>query len=219
LSSDAIVGVSSLWHVVTGVSSLLHVVRLAITQFLFERGGRLETSRAVRHEELGIEDRTLEAYFPSGWLTLHRILPKREVAPDDVFLDVGSGKGRIVYLAARRYPFKQVIGVELSRELNAVARGNIERNRERLRCCNVELVTADARDYELPDHVTIIYFFNPFTGPVFSDLVDKIEASLDRRPRRLRVIYVNPVEAGRLTASGRARLLRERAAIRLYELR
>jgi tRNA1(Val) A37 N6-methylase TrmN6 len=60
----------------------------------------------------------------------------------DVFVDFGSGKWRAIFWAAR-YPFRRVIGVELSAQLNALARRNINRNRHRLTCRDIHLVTAD----------------------------------------------------------------------------
>ncbi len=42
------------------------------------------------------------------------------------FVDVGSGKGRALLLALD-YPFREIIGVELSPELDRVARANIAR--------------------------------------------------------------------------------------------
>ena len=42
------------------------------------------------------------------------------------FVDVGSGKGRALLLASD-YPFREIIGVELSPELERVARTNIAR--------------------------------------------------------------------------------------------
>ena len=42
------------------------------------------------------------------------------------FVDVGSGKGRALLLASD-YPFREIIGVELSPELDRVARANIAR--------------------------------------------------------------------------------------------
>ncbi|HVA32678.1 MAG TPA: class I SAM-dependent methyltransferase, partial [Candidatus Baltobacteraceae bacterium] len=41
------------------------------------------------------------------------------------FVDVGAGMGRAVLLASE-YPFKQVIGVELSRALAEIARENLQ---------------------------------------------------------------------------------------------
>lgn len=101
----------------------------------------------------------------------------------DVFVDFGSGKGRIVYQAAR-YPLKRVIGVEISEKLNEIASANIEQNRSRLRCQDVELVTCDAADYGIPDDMTIAYFIYPFAGETFRHVIENIVDSLVRNPRQ-----------------------------------
>jgi hypothetical protein len=72
----------------------------------------------------------------------------------------------------------------------------------------VELVTADATDYRLPDDVTVAYFANPFTGDIFRTVIEQLLESLDRRPRRLRLIYRNPVEHDYLMSTGRFRPVR-----------
>ncbi len=167
-----------------------------------ERREGIATMGTLHPEELGISSPYSVRYEPSGWLALRRILPPRQVSVDDVFIDYGSGMGRVVYQAATRYPFKRVIGVELSEQLNEIARANIERNRERLRCPDVTLVAADALDYDFPDDVTIVFFANPFKGPVFAGVLAKIEESLARNPRRLRVAYLNPVEEKQLLEAG-----------------
>jgi tRNA G46 methylase TrmB len=71
-------------------------------------------------------------------MSLRRILPHREVNDHDVFVDVGSGMGRVV-LQAARYSFRKVIGVEISETLHGIAWENIDRNRQRLRCGDIEL--------------------------------------------------------------------------------
>jgi SAM-dependent methyltransferase len=136
------------------------------------------------------------------------------VGPEDVFIDVGSGMGRAVFLAARNYRFKRVIGVELSEVLNGVARANIDRNRERLRCPDIELFTTDVLDYEVPDDVTVAFFNNPFVGAVFTVAIDKLLASVDRRSRRVRLIYCNPVEHDQLMTRGRFRPVRKLPGLR-----
>src|SRR5262249_59289520 len=95
-------------------------------------------------------------YTATDWITLRRGLGYLDVGPDDVFVDLGSGKGRVLLMAAM-HPFKRVIGVELSAKLNAIARTNVERASHRLRCKEVELVVADATEYELPDDVTVVF--------------------------------------------------------------
>jgi hypothetical protein len=69
-------------------------------------------------------------------------------------------------------------------------------------------VTADARDWQIPDDVTVAYFANPFTGAIFADVVERIFASIDRSPRRMRIIYHWPREHEMLVATGRARVIR-----------
>jgi SAM-dependent methyltransferase len=161
----------------------------------------------IQLETLGVAGADRIYYAPSEWTVLRRILPRRQVGPNDVFVDFGSGLGRVVFQAAR-YPIKRVIGVELSKQLSDVARRNIGRNRERLACQQVELVTADALDYEIPDDVTVAYFANPFTGDIFKAVIERLLASVDRRPRRVRLIYRNPVEHDYLMSTGRFRPLR-----------
>jgi predicted RNA methylase len=52
----------------------------------------------------------------------------------------------VVLQAAQYYPFKRVIGVEFSPELNRIARQNLQARQDRLRCPDVELVTGDVAE-------------------------------------------------------------------------
>jgi hypothetical protein len=181
---------------------------------LLERRHGIETSGVVELERLGLAGPERERYKPTEWLTLRRILRRREVGSDDVFIDFGSGLGRVVYQAALRYPFKRVIGVELSPELNEIAERNLTRNRSHLRCGSFDLVAGDVLDYEIPDDVTVAFFANPFRGQTFGTVIERLLESIDRNPRTLRVIYRNPVEHERLMATGRFRPIRRLRGMR-----
>lgn len=167
-----------------------------------ERRQGIRTAGEIPLEELGLEPEDRVHYQPSRWFTLDRILPVHEVSENDVFIDFGSGMGRVVFRAAARYPLARVIGVELSERLHQAAQENIARTRHRLRCQDVELVLSDVMDYDIPDDVTLAYFSNPFTGRIFGSVIDRLTASLERHPRRLRVIYFNPVEERQLLDAG-----------------
>lgn len=183
-------------------------LRRFVAWLLFERRYGLKTSDVVTLGQLGLEHPDRTHYGPTGWRTLGKILPRSEVSRDDVFVDLGSGMGRAVYLAAG-YPFKRVLGVEIAPQLHAIAEENIRRNRARLECKDVQLVNADVTEYELPDDVTIVFMFNPFGGAIFASVMEQLLASLDRVPRRLRLIYGNPLEEQQVLATGRATLARE----------
>jgi SAM-dependent methyltransferase len=189
------------------VRPLLVAIRMA-ADGLLERVFGVATRGEVQLDRLGLQSQDRRDYKPAPWRTLAMVLRRTDVdGATDVFIDFGAGKGRVVFLAAR-YPFKRVIGVELSPDLSRLARENIERHRNRLRCADVEIVTSDVLDYEIPDDVTIAFFYNPFGGDVFVRVLSRLLASVDRRPRFLRIIYHNPVEHETLMATGRVRLLR-----------
>jgi SAM-dependent methyltransferase len=179
-------------------------IRGKALDLVFERG--LETTG--RQYELEHFHSERVAYEPSGWLYLRRALRKNDVKPTDVFVDFGSGKGRVVFQAAR-YPFARVIGVEISENLNEVARRNIERNRHRLACQDVTLVTADAAEFEITDDMSVAYFFYPFSGATFERVIGNIVSSLDRQPRALKLIYACPGDEETISRTGRFRLVRE----------
>ncbi len=174
----------------------------------------IRTSGIVPLDELGIAGPDRVNYKPAPWLALRRALPRRSVTPDDVFADLGSGMGRVVFQAARWYPFRRVIGVELSARLHRVAQANIARNRGRLRCPDVRLVNADVLDYPVPADLTVVFLDNPFTGDLFAAVLDRLLASVDRAPRPLTIVYFNPVEHERLLATGRIRLVRRVRGLR-----
>ena len=56
---------------------------------------------------------------------------------------------------------------------------------------------------DIPPDVTIVFLYNPFTGPIFEALIDKLLASVDAHPRPVRIIYHNPVEERILLGTGR----------------
>jgi predicted RNA methylase len=164
-------------------------------------------------ENANIGDPNRSHYEPSCWGALRRTLRWVPFSSEDVFVDFGSGKGRIVYLAAR-YPLKKIIGVEVVESLNEIARENIRKNIRRLRCKDITLVTMDVMDFDVPDDMTIAYFFNPFVNTIFTTVMDNILRSLNKNPRTLWIIYNTPVDAVR--EYSRLRLIGERKAISVY---
>jgi hypothetical protein len=164
---------------------------------IFERHG-LDTRERVH---LPIHDAERILYAPATRGALRRTLPAADVTDRDVFLDVGSGKGRVLMEAAHRYEFQRVVGVELVTELHETAERNLEISRSKLHC-PVELVNCDIVDYVVPDDVTVIFMFNPFRGEPFRVFLRNLTASLCRRPRPLTVIYEAPTELNGLLGTG-----------------
>lgn len=185
-------------------------IRRLVSATLVDRRRGIETSRTA---DLGdVATRDLVRYEPSGWRSLRRVLPTEEVSPDDVFVDLGCGKGRVI-LEAAQYPFRRVIGVEIAPELTAVARANVATSRDH-KLCEIELVTADVLEYELPADVTIAYMYNPFRRETFGQFATALVDALDRDPRPFRLIYNTPMEHELLMRTGRFRVIREARGLR-----
>jgi SAM-dependent methyltransferase len=161
-------------------------------QLLVEGPRQLDTAGEVRLASLGLTESGLLDYDPSRWFWVPRALRGRQISRDDVFVDFGSGKGRVVYLVARYYDFGRVVGVELAPELSAIAQDNIRRTRAQLACPRIDLITADVRAFPIPNDMTYAYLCNPFEQAIFEPVIDRIVESLDRAPRDLTLIYVFP---------------------------
>ena len=108
------------------------------------------------------------------------------------FVDLGCGKGKPLLVAAS-YPFRRLVGVDISPACIAVARRNVARyGPEPVDPARVELVVADAQDFPFPPDPLVVYLYNPFPGAVLERVVANLEASLRERPRPCAVVYVNP---------------------------
>lgn len=158
----------------------------------------IETSAVVPVAEMQDVDATLAShavhYEPS---TLPKFERAMRALPVDhsryTFVDYGSGKGRVLLLAAR-YPFRRVVGVEMSAALSSVAAANI-RSYELLNrlSTTIELVHGDARDFAVPEGDVIAYFYNPFDETVLGSVWDQLRTSVRQNPRSLYIVYINPL--------------------------
>jgi len=180
-------------------------LRRATERFLERRYG-VKTREYVYLEDLGLESEQRVWHDPSDWMALRRALERLEVTNEDVFVDYGSGLGRAVIVAAT-FRFQRVIGVEMSAEMTERARAHVGRTKRHHRAGEVELVVADALDWDVPPDLTVAYLYCPFTETVFERVIEKLAESVDRHPRPLRLVYNYPVEHSRLLRTGRVRVL------------
>jgi precorrin-6B methylase 2 len=154
----------------------------------------IHSEAVIDLKEFGIRNELFRPYVPTDYRSFQTILAGLKIRPnEDVFLDFGSGMGRAVIMAAK-YPFRKIYGVEIAPQLNEIARQNV-RSAPRLKCRDIELVTANAREFVIPDEITMIYFFNPFGGEVLAEVLQNIRASLRRLPRTLRLICKIPARS------------------------
>jgi hypothetical protein len=148
------------------------------------------------------------AYIPttprSGRYMLRNI-PVSDVS-SYTFIDMGSGKGRMLLLAAE-LPFRRIMGVEFAANLYAQALKNVKTYRNPKQVCfQIEPVHMDATMFEFPPEPSIIYFFYPFQQLVMEPVIRNLDRSLAEHPRDVIVVYFNPVLSDIVEAAGNLRV-------------
>ena len=111
------------------------------------------------------------------------------------FVDLGSGKGRVLCLAAA-HPFKRIIGVEFAEELHRAAEQNLARFRAPWRRAKqIRSVLSDAAEFRWPLDPLLVFLFNPFREPVLGRVMENLSASYAANPRRIVLLYYMPEHA------------------------
>jgi hypothetical protein len=112
---------------------------------------------------------------------------------DFTFVDLGSGKGRALFVAAD-FPFREIIGVEFVGELHEAAEKNIDRySSSRQKCTNISAHCQDATEFAMPETPLVLHLAHPFKkeSRLLQKLISNLEASLSSNPRPVRIIYVH----------------------------
>ena len=108
---------------------------------------------------------------------------------DFTFIDLGSGKGRALLMAAD-YPFRKIVGVEFMPDLCRAAQKNLAGySSDRRQCRHIEIECMDARDFQFPAGPLVVYLFNPFSEPTFARVLENLWRSVEQAPRRVYIAY------------------------------
>lgn len=161
----------------------------------FDRRWGTDTGGTMNLSALNVaRDRALLGcgYQASNGVALSEAMKVAAVDPARfTFIDYGSGKGRVVMIAAAA-GFARAIGVEFAPELHEVALANADRfaavGGAARRC---EMVLGDAGAYEPPAGPIFAYIYNSF-GPV---ILREVLARLEQRAAagdEIIAVYVNP---------------------------
>lgn len=154
-----------------------------------------DTLKRVAPDEIqtdSINKRSSQAYGATRARPFVQLLNNLRLPDDSVFVDFGSGKGRVLLIAAQ-YGFRRVVGIEFSAPLCEVARKNLELfRRRRAITSDVRVVHADVVQYVIEHDETVFYFFDPFSSEVLEKVLNNIRQSLTTHPRRIWVIYNSP---------------------------
>jgi hypothetical protein len=121
---------------------------------------------------------------------------------DYVFIDIGCGKGRAVIVASE-FPFREIIGIELSTELANIARRNVWKISQRFPDRPpITIHAGNALDFALPPRKAVIYMYHSLGLELMKRFAAKLESTLDALDaREMFFVYCNPVFGEVLDAS------------------
>ena len=109
------------------------------------------------------------------------------------FIDLGSGKGRVLLMASE-YPFRRIVGIELLPPLNRIAQDNIAQYRTATQKCSaVDSICGDATSFPLPEGPIVLYLFNPFLESGLKRTLANVKKHLASTSSPVYLLYHNPV--------------------------
>ncbi len=95
-----------------------------INAHYYEKRLGIETSEGRIEKDSWSKNGDGHVYFPTPYGLLEKMAAYLKLDGNDVFVDLGCGKGRVVIFAAKQ-KVKAVIGVELKKSLADIAKTNL----------------------------------------------------------------------------------------------
>lgn len=185
---------------------------------VFDHTMGVETTRSVDRKALDVAPAKREqawSYHACDVNRFYRIMSAIDLAPaQTTFVDIGSGKGRALFMADR-LKLARLVGVELSPGLHAAAEKNVASYRRVTGSTTpIDLENVDATEYELPSGRVVVFMFNPFQREVMERFATKLSRAGLERGSDLTVVYVHPVVPGPLeSAPGLVKVHEDRGSL------
>lgn len=132
----------------------------------------------------------------------YSIIEAMNITPNNNFIDIGCGKGKAIYILSK-LPFTKIDGIEYSSELAEIARNNLTK----MKVDKSTIYNMDASEFKKYNEYDYFYMYNPFGESTMSEVVTKIEKTLEERESEVYVIYANPLHSKTITKNNLFQLI------------
>ena len=112
-------------------------------------------------------------YEATPYCVLQRLANSGFVSKKDKIVDFGSGKGRVSFYLA-------------------FANSSLENHKKCISSHRVEFINSDAKEYMIPEDVTGVYFFNPFSIEILKDVIENLYKSKNSNGREIKLFFYYP---------------------------
>jgi len=199
----------TVWRICTAVQNRFERVAvcnnlcLSIKRFLygiqilldsrFDKMHGTDTSGVIPLKDLEIKSENIKEanwYGPMPVKVFRQLMDNLTVDFDKYeFIDLGSGKGRVLLLASE-YGFRKVTGVEFASELHRISTRNVAIvERYTQKPSRIETICMDATKFVIPEVPVILFFHSPFKGQVMERVIRNILRSFAKHPRKIVLIF------------------------------
>ena len=127
-------------------------------------------------------------YEPTPYSVLERLANAGYIGKGNGLLDYGCGKGRVDFFLSRQTRCRS-LGIEYDERIFAKAVENLKTGAAAGR---VQFVLANAEEYDVPQDIDRIYFFNPFSRQILQKVMRRILASYYEAPRDILLFFYYP---------------------------
>lgn len=177
-----------------GLARSFQSVISVIEDSYFEMKYGVSTSKIVKREDLDISEinkEHSEEYKPTRIRHFRLLIRGLNLPEDSVFVDMGSGKGRVLLMASL-HNFKRITGIEISSRLCEIARNNIAIFEKSLkRPLHIEVVNENVLQYNIKNDENVFYFYKPFDNYVMEIIIERIIKSIIQNRRKVWLIINN----------------------------
>ena len=123
-------------------------ISLVIREHYIEKKLGIDTAKTYSVQKEFSAYKDSEDYAPTKYPELQTMMDYLKLNKDDVFVDFGCGKGRVIFLAAIQ-KLKKVVGVELNQALIDVTKKNLKNIK--FNNTPIELFQGDAVNFDVKD--------------------------------------------------------------------
>lgn len=163
----------------------LNSIRLISNEAKYEKQFKIHTSEFIRSAS--------SEYFHyqgASYLVLFRLFKELdERVKTYSFIDIGSGKGRVVFVA-EHFGFNDLTGIELNEKLVKEANENLERYISKREASHIRFITKNALEVEYENRAALYFLFNPFSAVILKKVLEKI---IKTSTHETWFIYMNPL--------------------------
>ena len=120
-------------------------------------------------------------YEPTPYSVLQRLANTGLIRKNNMLLDYGCGKGRVDFFLSYQTRCR-CLGVEYDERIYEKV---MENKKEAISKERVSFSLANAEEFQLPEQIDRIYFFNPFSVEILRKVMARIMESYYEHPRQI----------------------------------